>query len=286
VYWSAGAAIMRKPKAGGTVETVTTFDVSGRAPFIDSGRLYWSGWPNIYGMPLDATSPPVRLATRASIPDGWVAAGDRVFFASNIDIHKDGGLLPADELLVASSLVSEEPVVLLPAIEVSARMAADSTGVYWYDDERASNVEAGRPVAFIEKYTLATKQLVHFASADFADFLLADGAHVLWTDSASSSTVVWSNTPDGSHLVALGRAPLVRQLATDGTSAFWAESAPGDEFSDIVTGPVGGGPTRKIACHVASIYAFAVDETDLYYSTWLAPEAPGKMIGRIAKSRN
>jgi hypothetical protein len=78
----------------------------------------------------------------------------------------------------------------------------------------------------------------------------------------------------------------VRQLATDGTSAYWTASSPGDDFSDVVASPIAGGAARKIACHVSSIYAFAVDETDLYDSTWLAPGAPGKMIGRIPKGPN
>jgi hypothetical protein len=34
---------------------------------------------------------------------------------------------------------------------------------------------------------------------------------------------------------------------------------------------------------VSSVYALAVDETDVYFSTWLAKDAPGKMIGKIPK---
>ncbi|HMI84174.1 MAG TPA: hypothetical protein VK550_08760 [Polyangiaceae bacterium] len=79
------------------------------------------------------------------------------------------------------------------------------------------------------------------------------------------------------------RQPRVRQLATDGSSADWAASAPGDDYSDIVTGSLVGGPTRKIACRLSSVYALAVDETDVYFSTWLARGAPGKIIGKIPK---
>jgi hypothetical protein len=34
---------------------------------------------------------------------------------------------------------------------------------------------------------------------------------------------------------------------------------------------------------VSSVYALAVDETDVYFSTALARDAPGKIIGKIPK---
>jgi hypothetical protein len=282
VYWLSSNAIMRKAKAGGAVETVTTFNV-GTAPYIDSGRLYWSSYPNIYGMPLDSQTPPETLATSATLIDAWTPRGDRVFFASE---GTDGGNpRPRADLLSAPSSGAGDAVVLLRGIQASARMVADSTGVYWYDDQRAL-VEGGKGPGYIRKYTLATQVVTDFAQAQFVDYIVADGAHVVWADAAShlpDPTTVWSNTPEGNHPVALGAAPLVRQLAMDGSSAYWAASGPGDDYSDVLTSPLAGGPTRTIACHVYAVYALAVDDTDVYFSTYLASGAPGKIIGKIPK---
>jgi hypothetical protein len=91
------------------------------------------------------------------------------------------------------------------------------------------------------------------------------------------------HAPDGAHPIALGEAPIVRQLAMDGSSAYWAASAPQDDYSDIVLASLDGGPTRKIACRVRGVYALAGDETDVYFSTYLANGLPGAMIRKIPK---
>ena len=143
--------------------------------------------------------------------------------------------------------------------------------------------------SFIRKYTLATQQVTDFAKVGGVEFMHSDGAHVVWTDAPAKGaglTTVWSNTPDGSHPVALGAERIVNQLAMDGSSAYWVASAIGGDYTDIahgdiVTASLNGGPTRKIACRVA-VQALAVDETDVYF-LGLADGAPGKMIGKIPK---
>jgi hypothetical protein len=277
IYWSGASAIMRQAKTGGAPEKVVDIGSGGGpAPFIDQGRLYWSFAPNVYGMALDGDAPQAPLVTEAMNPMAWVVAGGRVWFANNAHL----GGKTSDDLDLMSAPAGEPGPARVDArgMETTGPVAADPTGVYWYADTRVVNRDGG---ALIQKYTLSTAQITSFATVSGVEFLRTDGAHVVWTDSSSAAgTVVWSNTTDGTHPVALGRAPLVRQLATDGSSAYWAASLFGDENSAIVVTPLEGGSARTIACGVSSVYAIAVDETDVYFSTWLADS----FIGRFPKS--
>ena len=81
-------------------------------------------------------------------------------------------------------------------IKFDGAMAADDTGVYWYDDERG---EMG--TGFIRKFTRATGEVTDSATAESVRFLRAGGGRVVWADAPSlgdREAIVWSNTPDGS----------------------------------------------------------------------------------------
>jgi hypothetical protein len=274
VYWSA-SQVFRTPKGGGSSEVIDGSTVGGRGPFIDSNRLYWGGESmTVYGMRLDTpNATPTLLATHIAEPDAWTVSGDTVYFATG-DV---GASTP--QLMMASALDERAPVMLVEQITESSAMAADATGVYWYDDER---FEMGS--GFIRKYTLATGQVSDFARVDVARFIRTGGGHVVWTDSPSDldrETIVWSNTPDGSQPVRLGSAQSVYQLAIAGTNAYFAggaiQGAP--DGMKIVEVPLAGGPATIVACGVHDLYSLAVDEHDVFYSTWLAEGS----LNKIAK---
>jgi hypothetical protein len=270
VYWMSSGSIMRTPKAGGASESVTPS--RGRGPFIDGARLYWADYPDILGMPLDGSRQPEVLAHAGAL-DSWAVHDDSLYFVPDIS---DAGVA-AGSVVVGSSgqLGAAQPLARSNA--PFGKLAADATGVYWYEDTRG---DAGVG-AVIRKYDLATHQVSDFASVSAVQFLIADGTHVLWADvpSYGGDTVVWSNTPDGSRPLQLGRAGLVRQLASDGVSAYWASSAVGAGASDIVKAPLAGGTPRTIACGIENVYSLAVDSTHVYYSTW---DANG-LLARLPK---
>jgi hypothetical protein len=274
VYWSA-SQVFRTPKGGGSSEVISGTTVRGRGPFIDSNRLYWGGESlGVYGMRLDTpNATPTELTPPIAEPDAFTVSGDAVYFVAG----DDGAQLR--QLMVASAIGGQAPVTLVEQITFSSEMAADATGVYWYDDER---FEMG--TGFIRKYTLATGEVTDFAKVDAARFLRTGGGRVVWTDAPSNGdreTVVWSNIPDGSQPVRLGSAPAVYQLAIAGTNAYFAggaiQGAP--EGMNIVEVPLAGGPTSIVACGVHDLYSLAVDAHDVFYSTWLAQGS----LNKIAK---
>jgi hypothetical protein len=261
VYWSTLSQIFRTPKSGGDSELVSGATVGGRAPFIDSNRLYWGGEAfTVYGMPLDTpNATPVLLASNIAGPDAWTVSGNALFVAV-------GNL----GLMTTSAENPGTPTMLSEQIAPSSRMAADVTGVYWWDDQRA---EAG--TGFIRKYTFATEQVTNFARVGAVQFIRTGGDRVVWAD-VSGDTVIWSNTPDGSQPVQLGRAPSVFQLATDGTSAYYA--AGGGDTMHIFAVPLAGGPTTRVACGVHNVYSLAVDDRAVYYSTWDATGSLSRVL--------
>jgi hypothetical protein len=272
VYWSA-SQVFRTPKGGGSSEVISGTTVRGRGPFIDSNRLYWGGESlTVYGMQLDTPNAiPTLLATHIAEPDAWTVSGDAVYFVAG-----DVGAQP-QQLMMASSRGGQTPVTLVEQIAFHSTLAADATGVYWYDDER---FELG--TGFIRKYTLATGQVTDFARVEAVHFLRTGGGRVVWADAPSNGdreTIVWSNAPDGSQPVRLGSAPAVYQLAIDGASAYFAggaiQGAP--DGMNIVQVPLAGGPTTIVACGVHDLYSLAVDEHDVFYSTWLAQGSLNKV---------
>jgi hypothetical protein len=167
--------------------------------------------------------------------------------------------------MAASATSQDAPVLLTNELTESTTLAADPTGVYWYDDSRATS-----GTAFIRKYTPATSQVTDVATVQAVQFLRTNGTHVAWADapSMSGATKVWSSTSDQSQVVELGVTGLVRQLALDESFAYLAESPSGDDYSDIFAIPISGGPPMPIACHVFGVYSMAVDDNDVYFSTW------------------
>lgn len=260
---------------GGPIETVVAH-IGGRAPIIDSRRLYWGDSPNIFGQPLDGGIPEL-VANLAMNPMGWAVSGDRLYFIH--DDYNHGAGPPTKRLLGASSK-GGEPSVLVDHLDETGSVAADETGFYWHDTRHDTDggIE-GTPS--IRKYTLANGQVVDFAPTGFPRFIRTNGSYVAWDAAGLSDapTIVWSNTADGSRPMALGRAGLIWQLAIDATSAYWVGSNFSSSDMDVVTAPLAGGSARKIACHLADVYALAVDETHVYYSTWLE----NGTIGRIPR---
>jgi hypothetical protein len=281
VYWAGSTAIMRQPKAGGKPETVIEIESGVRAPFIDSGRLYWWGWQKIYGMSIDGQLPPETLVTQATIAMGWVVIGGTIWFVNSRATSNEYDLMsapagePGPTKVVVSGIMTIGPI------------AADWTGVYWYnlDGHRAR----GDP-AFIKKYTFATGEVTNFAVVQDYPLLHADGNHVVWADASDAGGVVGSNTPDGLRPMLLGGARLIQQLAMDASAAFWAVGDLYDSTnSDIVTAPFDGGSARKIACHMPLWIncceeflrdGLEVDETSVYFTTYIDGV---RGIGKIPK---
>jgi hypothetical protein len=273
VYWAHQSQIWRTPKNGGTSEVVRDTGVEGRAPFIDSNRLYWGG-PSftVYGMPLDAAgASPKSLASGIADVDGWVASGDFVYFAG-------GPLASLDQHLAAAPASGGPTTTLVAQITLSNAIAADATGVYWYDDQRLVS-----GIGLIRKYTLETRQVADFAAPDVVRFLHTGGGYVIWDDVPSNgdrAVVVWSNVPGGSQPLQLGSANFVFQLTTDGTSAYYVAGPSPDAPMDIFAVPLSGGPTTSVACGVRNVYSLAVDENAVYYSTWDATGSLSKVSKR------
>ena len=75
VYWASGSQVFRTPKGGGSSQAVHGASVGGRAPTIDSNRLYWGGEPfTVYGMPLDTAECDPNWA---SVEHRWARRLDR-----------------------------------------------------------------------------------------------------------------------------------------------------------------------------------------------------------------
>lgn len=270
VYWANNSQIHRTPKAGGASEVVRGDGVDGRAPFIDSNRLYWGG-PSmtIYGMPLDAAdASPTMLANGIGDLDGWIVHGASVYFTQ-------GELGASDQSLMMASSSDGTAATLAARMSGTSAIAADATGVYWYDDQRLTS-----GTGFIQKYTPATGRVTQFATVDVVRFIRTGGEHVIWDDGPSTGnrpTVVWSNLPDGSQPLQLGSAGAIYQLAADGTSAYYAAGEGGDGQMDLFATPLVGGRTASVACGVQNVYSLAVDENALYFSTWDATGSLSKV---------
>ena len=274
VYWASGSQVFRTPKSGGTSQTIDGVTQGGRAPSIDSNRLYWGGESfTVYGMLLDTPlATPTLLASQIAGPDAWTVSGDALYFAAG-DLgaptkQLDDGV--GDRRNRSSDAGWTE-------ITQDSVMAADATGVYWYDDQRAA-----LGTGLIRKYTLATGQVTKSRDGrSRSDLSVTGGGRVVWADAPSlddRATIVGSNTPDGSQPVDLGSAACVYQLAIDGTSAYFAggscQGAP--EGMSITEVPLAGGSARTVAC-VHDLYSLAVDTHDVFYSTWLADGSLNKV---------
>jgi hypothetical protein len=267
VYWYGGDAIYRRPKAGGKSQKLTDVESSGGGLFADGSNLYWSRYPSLFSIATDDSNGPVQLVQDATEVSSWTANGSNVYYLTR----------PTDpqsrfpyELRAAPS--NGGPGTTLAPVQAEAlELAADASGVYWYSVEYDGDF-AVRSME-IQKYSFATSVVSRLAPVqERSEFLQIAADRVLWFD----TNQIWSGASDGSERFALGSAPLLRALTSNQTSVFWATSAPGDEYSDIVAVPRGGGPAHLLACHVSSIDAFVADDSALYYHTWL-----GDIIGKI-----
>jgi hypothetical protein len=206
----------------------------------------------------------VQDATEVS---SWTANGSSIYYLTRPTDPQSR--FPYE--LRAAPISGGPGTMLAPVQAETLELAADTSGVYWYSVDYEGDF-AVRSME-IQKYSFATGAVSRFAPVqELSEFLQIAGDRVLWFD----TNQIWSGASDGSERFVLGSAPLLRALASNQTNVFWASSAPGDEYSDIVAVPLGGGPARLLACHVSSIYGFVADDSALYYYTWL-----GDIIGKI-----
>jgi hypothetical protein len=268
VYWYARDAIYRKPKAGGNAQKLSDVADGGGVLRSDGSSLYWSRYPALFSIPMDGGNGPVQVVQDAYSTTAWTAHDSQVYYLAPPTEAQSN--LPYELRSAAND--GSASASLAPVQAETLELAADASGVYWYSVE-FGGADAGVRSVEIQKYSFATRTVSSFAPAiDLSEYLQVSGDRVLWFD----QNQIWSGASDGSERFALGSAPLLRALASNQTSVFWAASAVGDDYSDIVAVPRGGGATRLLACHISSIYGFVADDSALYYYTWL-----GDIIGKI-----
>lgn len=267
VYWYGWDAIYRIPKAGGTSQKLTDVEDGGAGLFADGSNLYWSRYPSLFSIAMEGGNGPMPLVQDATETVSWTAKGSNVYYLARPTDPQSR--FPYD--LRSAPSDGGPGTTLAPVQAETLELAADASGVYWYSVDYDG--EFAVHSMEIQKYSFATGAVSPFAPVqERSEFLQVAGDRVLWFD----TTQIWSGASDGSERFVLGSAPLLRALASNQTSVFWAASAPGDEYSDIVAVPRGGGPARLLACHVSSIDAFVADDSALYYHTWL-----DDIIGKI-----
>jgi hypothetical protein len=278
VYWYTFDTIYRQAKAGGSPETVTAVEPSGGGLRIEGETLYWTRAPELFSLPIGASNV-VSLVSDATEPADWTARGESLYYLSEVF----GG--PTQLKTVPRS---GGPSLLLTERERTAELvAADATGVYWFEYETRDlgpRYCGAESTAGIQKYGFDTKLVSRFATTEGpVEMLLTSGERVLWAGNVSRPTEplvgrVWSAPAAGGEPVQLGTAPLIRALASDGSHAYWAASIAGSGYSDIYAAPVGGGEPQKIACHIYGVEQLLVDDSALYYRSWI-----GDLIGKLPK---
>ncbi len=296
VYWNDGTAIQRQGKRGDTPEPFAATGPSAFGVTIDGARIYWSasngsGW-SIYAAPLDAPGAVAEVVNDAARV-GWAVSNDILYYASVPGgVGGAGGGPGVADAATVVAVPSSGGSPLFTADHASdvalGPFAADTTGAYWayniLNDSVAGVGGAGNGGAgsSIRKLSVPGGTASDFAPVSTVPLtmLVATGSKVVWVDTPSTGPArVFASNPDGTARVALGSAPLIRGLASDGTDAYWAASAPGDAFSDIFRTPLQGGTTQSLACHVDGVLSMAVDESDVYYVSW----GPPQNIARIPK---
>jgi len=279
LYWYANA-IFRQPKAGGPPEKVSDVEPYGGRLLIEGSALYWVSYPAIYRLPIDGGQEPERVVNDASSVDAWMPRGSQLYYFS--DPAQGQGGAPSGGFgsqLRAAPTSGGAAQLLADQQWARDRLAADATGVYWYyspaySPDGLSGANAGHG-GEIEKYAFATGAVTPITTTDGnIEWLQVAGDRLIWIDGAQ----LWSAAPDGSDRTVLGTSSLFRALTSDGTTAYWASSVPGDDYSDIIGVPLTGGSPRTIACHVSSVYGMVADASAVYYYSWV-----GDVIGKLPK---
>lgn len=275
VYWQSDGTIYRQAKAGGSPEKVTDVPPGGGRLFIEAETLYWGAYPSLFSMPLEGGNGLVPLVQDATEVDSWTARGPNLYYFSKPNAAGSGRL----ELRSVSTLGGASQLLSEQSAYSPLGIAADESGVYWYysalsdplSDIAGSN--GTEPRGELDKYSFSTGAVTKLAEVrDFAEFVQTAGGRVLWAEDVR----VWSSTPDGSERVSLGSAALFRGLSSDGVYAYWAASAPGDDYSDVFRAPLGGGEPQQVACHVKDLDWLLVDESAVYYYS-----QAGHLIARL-----
>jgi hypothetical protein len=256
LYWlDATLAVMRQPKAGGARDTLASMADRGIHIYVDATRVFWEeaamSSKSVYSMPLDASSGHTRLAPNVV---AWTVGVDRVFYGSTQgrieSVPKSGGA----------------PTVVADGL-VTGPMAADETGVYWYD----GRTDAG--VAGLSKFTLASSSQGAFADSMLVRYLLSDGAHVVWVDEPSyfkPAAIRWTSPAAGAASTIASAQPFLLGLTADATTAYWLTGGPTGSMGpvDVVAAPFDGGPLRKLACNIRTPRDMTVDDEAVYVSSY------------------
>jgi hypothetical protein len=264
LYWlDSTLAVMRQTKATGALEKLTIMDSRGARIRTDAARVYWDEFDadnywSVFSMPLDGSAAHVRLATRVS---AWALGVDRVFYWTPRSSGDGGSIGEIDSVPKTGGLAT---VVVADAL-ATGPMAADATGLYWYD----GRTDAGMS---FEKLTFATSARTEFKPATSIRYLLADGTRVVWVDESDylgPARVQWSSpSGDLGPVIATGQIDLLG-LAADATTAYWLTGGPLAALgpADLTAGSFDGGPLRKLACNIDSPLDLAVDDESVYVAS-------------------
>jgi hypothetical protein len=267
LYWlDEKLAVMRQSKSTGATEKLADMSCQGVRIRVDDTRVFWeecgSGGGVLYSLPLDLSAGAVRLATSIS---EWAISTDRVFYFT----YTPGTPGATGEIDSVPKTGGAPTILFVAAASANEAIAADDSGVYWFDTE----VDGGAP-GFL-KFDFAANAKHPFANSQIIRFLLADGSHVIWSDGpdiGQPAGILWSPPTGGTvTTVASGQTGVI-DLAADATNAYWMRPGPlGGNWldpSDLVTAPLDGGPQRTLACFVRAP-SLAVGDDAVYLAAGL-----------------
>jgi hypothetical protein len=277
LYWlDFPKGLMRKSFASGVIEKLAETQGRGTHLFVDSTRVFWEElddlrYAAIYTMPFDGSAGVTRLAAGVG---PWAVGTDRVFYWKNSPVIDGGGY--AGEI-DAVPKTGGAPSMLASNV-VAGPMAADGTGVYWYDPRGGDGGMGFFKLAF------PGNEKTWFVDAMQIRYMVANGNRVLWEDESEyfgSADIRWA-LPDGKSATVVAHAqPAVLGLGADEKNAYWLTSGPlaGTGPADLATAPLGGGTVLKLACGIQFAIGMAVADDGVYVSSalavvWKVPKAP------------
>jgi hypothetical protein len=261
LYWlDIHDAVMRRSKTNGEIEKLSGTAQRGTALRVDATHLFWeerNDFNTLYRMPLDGS----EAATRIAVDVGpWALGGDRVYF------WQRGARAPLGQI-VSVPKTGGPPATISANAPSSGPMAADATGLYWYDE---GGFEAG--ITGLLKFARATSNETRFSEATRVRYVLADGDRVVWADEQRylGPADIRRASPNGENVMTVASAqPAILGLAADAHDAYWLTGTPVGSTgpADLVTAPLAGGPIRKLACGIDMPLGITVDDDGVYVAS-------------------
>jgi hypothetical protein len=274
LYWlDISGAVMRRSKTTGEIERLSGTANRGTHLRVDATHVFWeerSDDSTLYSMPLDGSGPATRIAVNVG---AWALGGDRVYFW-----QRNQGGAPLGQIVWVPKTGGPAATIVANAPS-SDPMAADPTGLYWYD---LRGFEAG--ITGLLKFARATNNETRFTEATRVRYVLADGDRVIWADEQAylgPADIRWS-PPSGENAVTVARSqPAILGLAADAYDAYWLTGTPVGSTgpADLVTAPLAGGPAKKLACGIDMPLAITVSDDAVYVASarsvvWKIAKAP------------